>query len=76
MLLEHEDAVRVTTRRARLDKIDDDGTQQLVDFRGLKNEVLQKVWRPMEFGYFSMPPKDSDGVMIQMGSRADRTLYY
>jgi phage gp45-like len=76
MLLEHEDAVRVTTRRARLDKINDDGTQQLVDFRGLKNEVLQKVWRPMEFGFFSMPPKDSDGVMIQMGSRADRTLYY
>lgn len=72
---EHEDAIRVTTRRTQLDKVRDEGTQQLVDFRGLKGEKPQKVWRPMDFGFFSVPPKDSDGVIIQMGSRADRSLY-
>jgi phage gp45-like len=75
MQWEHDDGMRVTTRRARIDKVNDKGSQQLVDFRGLKNEKPQKVWRPQDFGYTSVPPKDCDGVMIQMGSRADRTLY-
>ncbi|MDA9521966.1 hypothetical protein XI06_17050 [Bradyrhizobium sp. CCBAU 11434] len=72
---EHEDAIRVTTRRARIDKVDDSKSQQRVDIRGLKEEKPQKIWRPQDFGYSSHPPKDCDGVMIQMGSRSDRTLY-
>jgi phage gp45-like len=75
MQWEHDDGVRVTTRRARIDKVNDKGSQQLVDFRGLKDEQPQKVWRPMDFGFTSVPPKDCDGVMVQMGSRSDRTLY-
>lgn len=72
---EHEDAIRVTTRRSRIVKVDDSQTQQRVDVKGLKNEEPKKIWRPQDFGFSSNPPPDCDGVMIQMGSRSDRTLY-
>lgn len=76
MEFEHDDGIRVTTRRARIVKVDDSGTQQLVDLKVLKNEKPKKVWRVMEFGHFSVPPDDTDGAVVQMGSRADRTLYF
>lgn len=75
MQFEHDDAVRSQTRRARIVKVDDKKSQQLVDLRGLKKEKPKEIWRPQDFGYTSVPPKDSDGVMIQMGGRSDRTLY-
>lgn len=75
MYYEHDDGLRPTTRRARIVKVDDRGSQQRVDISGLKNEKPKEIWRPQDFGFSSNPPKDSDGVMIQMGSRSDRTLY-
>lgn len=72
---EHDDALRSQTRRARIVKVDDSGPQQLVDLKGLKNEEPKKIYRPMDFGFFSVPPQDTEGVMIQMGGRSDRTLY-
>lgn len=76
MLYEVDDATRPTTRRAIIKKVDDSKSQQRVDVEGLKGEKPKKLWRPQEFGSTSVPPKDSDGIMEQMGSRSDRTLYY
>jgi len=75
MFYEHEDGIRSTTRRARVVKVDDSKSQQRVDLRGLTNEKPKKIWRTMDFGFTSVPPKDSDGIMGQMGSRSDRTTY-
>lgn len=75
MQWEHDDGLRSSTRRARIVKVDDKKSQQKVDLRGLKNEKPKEIWRPQPFGDTSVPPKDSDGIMIQMGSRSDRTLY-
>lgn len=75
MLFEHDDAIRSATRRARVVEVNDKGSQQRVDLRGLKNEKPKKIWRTMDFGYTSVPPKDSDGIIDQMGSRSDRTTY-
>lgn len=75
MEYEHDDGLRPTTRRARIIKVDDSKSQQRVDISGLKNEKPKKIWRPQPFGFSSNPPKDSDGIMVQMGSRSDRTLY-
>lgn len=72
---EHDDAIRSTTRRARVVEVDDKGSQQRVDIRGLKNEKPKKIWRPQDFGFSSVPPKDSDGIMEQMGGRSDRSIY-
>lgn len=72
---EHDDGLRSSTRRARVVKVDDRGSQQLVDLRGLKNEKPKKIWRPQDFGFTSNPPQDSDGIIDQMGSRSDRTIY-
>ncbi len=75
MQYEHDDAIRSATRRARIVKVDDSQSQQLVDISGLKNELPRKIWRPQDFGFSSNPPPDSDGILQQMGSRSDRTLY-
>jgi phage gp45-like len=76
MYFEHDDGIRSTTRRARVVEVDDSKSQQKIDLKGLKNEKPKKIWRPQEFGSTSVPPADSDGVIVQMGSRSDRTLYY
>lgn len=75
MLHEHE-TIRPTTRRARIVKVDDRKSQQLVDISGLKEEKPQKIWRPQDFGSTSVPPKDTDGIMLQLGARSDRTIYF
>lgn len=75
MQYEHDDALRSATRRARVVKVDDSKSQQRIDITGLKNEAPKKVWRPQDFGFSSNPPKDSDGIIDQMGSRTDRTVY-
>lgn len=72
---EHDDALRSATRRARVVKVDDSGSQQRIDISGLKNEAPKKIWRTQDFGYSSNPPKDSDGIIDQLGSRSDRTTY-
>jgi phage gp45-like len=72
---EHDDGLRSSTRRARVVKVDDSKSQQRIDIRGLKNEKPKKLWRTQDFGFSSNPPKDSDGIIDQMGSRSDRTFY-
>jgi phage gp45-like len=75
MFFEHEDGLRSSIRRARIVKVDDSQSQQRVDISGLMNEKPKKIFRPMDHGFTSNPPVDTEGVMIQMGSRSDRTLY-
>lgn len=75
MQWEHNDAVRSTTRRARIVEVNDKGSQQLVDLRGLAKEKPKKIWRPQDFGFSSVPPQDSDGVLQQFGGRSDRSIY-
>ncbi|QDM27005.1 hypothetical protein FNL56_13445 [Tardiphaga sp. vice304] len=75
MQWEHEDGLRGANRRFRIAKVDDTGTQQLVNLKGLKKEAPEEVWRPMPHGFTSNPPKDSDGYMVAMGDRSDRMLY-
>lgn len=72
---EHDDGLRATTARARIVKVDDAKSQQRVDLSGRKNEKPKKIWRLQDWGSTGVPPKDSDGLMVQMGSRGDRTLY-
>lgn len=73
---EHDDAVRAQTVRTRIVKVDDEKSQQRVDLKARKNEKPKKIWRPQDFGYSSVPPEDTDGVILQMGGRADRSLYF
>jgi hypothetical protein len=72
---ELDDATRPTTRRSRIIKVNDKGTQQKVDISGYKNEKPEEIWNTQPFGFSSHPPKDSDGIIDQMGSRSDRTFY-
>lgn len=72
---ELDDATRPTTRRSRIVEVDDKGTQQFVDIKGYKDEEPKRIWNTQPFGFTSNPPKDSDGIIDQMGSRSDRTFY-
>lgn len=75
MSWEHDDALRSMFRRARLIKLDDSGSQQKVDLGGLKNERPKDIVRVLPHGFSSHPNKDSEGVMLQLGGRSDRTLF-
>ncbi len=73
---EHDDAIRAMLRRARVSKVDDSGSQQLVDLNGMKGDQPRKVFRPQGFGLSSNPPADSEGVILALGGRNDRALYF
>ena len=73
---EHDDAVRTIIRRARILKVDDSGTQQKLNLAGLKNERLEEIVRILPHGFTSNPNKEAEGVMLQLGGRSDRTMFF
>lgn len=75
MQWEHDDAIRAVLRRARIVEVNDKGSQQRVDVRGMAKDKPKKLWRIQDYGSTSVPPKDSDGYLIPMGGRSDRALY-
>ncbi len=54
--------------RGTLESHDDSAGQQLIDARGLSGESFTKIYRPMQFGFTSNPPKGSDLALFRMGS--------
>jgi phage gp45-like len=73
---EHDDMVRSVIRRARVMKVYDDGTQQKIDLAGLREERPEKIVRVLPHGFTSNPNREAEGVMIQLGGRSDRTLFF
>ena len=72
---ENRDSTVATLRRARVDKIDDDGAQQIMKkLRGLKSEAPEDVYRAQSHGFSSHPPKGSEGLFLSLGGRADRIV--
>lgn len=72
---EHDDALRSKARRARVVKVDDSGTQQKLDLRGLASDQPQKIVRIGQHGFTSNPPQDSEGILIALGGRSDRLMF-
>lgn len=72
---ELDDAVRSMVRRAQLKRVDDSGSQQLVDLIGLYNDKPKKVFRPQQHGFTSNPPTNSEGLLLALGGRSDRVVY-
>jgi phage gp45-like len=72
---EHDDAMRSKARRARIVKIDDSGTQQKADLRGLASDQPQKIVRILPHGFTSNPPLESEGVLLALGGRSDRLMF-
>lgn len=75
MIYEHDDALRSMLRRAQLQRIDDSGSQQLVDFRAFAGDSPKKVFRPQQHGFTSNPPAGSEGYALALGGRSDRLMY-
>lgn len=73
---ETNDGVVHNISRTRIVKVDDKGTQQLVNLKGRKYQQPEEVWHIQRFGDTAVPPKDGDGVLVSMGGRADRGLYF
>jgi phage gp45-like len=74
MQWEHDDAVRAVLRRFRVLETDDSGTQQKTKLAGLKNERPEEIVRIQGHGITSHAPKESEGVGIPLGGRADRLM--
>ncbi len=64
-----EDLQRNGFHRATLNKLDDSGKQQLVDYDGLEGETHTEVLRVQPHGMISNPGKDAEGVMASLGTR-------
>ena len=71
---EHDDALRGMLRRARIENVDDSGSQQQLDLSGFKNDKPRKVVRIGSHGIASNPPKESEGVIISLGGGSDRQM--
>ena len=64
-----------TLRRARVDKIDDSGAQQIMKkLLGLASDAPEDVYRAQGHGLTSHPPKGSEGLFLSLGGRTDRLL--
>ena len=62
---------RTTKRRVAVKKVNDDGTQQLVDLTGLASEELPGVVRLQNYGFSSVPPEGGEGMLLEIGGSAD-----
>lgn len=71
---EDQDAVRAHLRRVAVVKVDDTGSQQLVDLDGLASERWKGVVRLLPHGFSSNPPAGSEGMVLALGGRADRAM--
>ena len=60
---------------AELQKVNDDGAQQVVDHKGLAGEDHTEVYRPQYFGSTSVPPKGSTGVVISPDGERNRSVF-
>jgi len=74
MSFEIDEALRGILRRARVTRVDDDGTQQLVDLSGLKNDKPRKVWHLQQYGVTGNPPADAEMLLLALGGGSDRPL--
>jgi phage gp45-like len=73
--MENNDAVVATLRRASVQKVDDSGTQQLVNLIGLASDQPQKVVRVLPHGFSSNPPLQAEGIFKSLGGRSDRGMF-
>lgn len=64
-----------TLRRARVEKIDDSGAQQIMrKLVGLKGDQPEDVYRAQPHGFSSHPPAGSEGLFLALGGRSDRLI--
>lgn len=72
---EGQDGVLASIRRARVQEVDDSGTQQIFKkMSGLASELPEDIYRPQSHGLSSNPPKDSEGLFLALGGRSDRLI--
>lgn len=74
MIEQIADAVRTMIRRVTLSEVDDSGAQQKMKLRGYAGEELDEVVRAQPFGFSSNPPAGAEGILVQLGGRADRAM--
>lgn len=73
---EDRDAIRAMLRRAAIVAADDSGAQQLLTLTGLAGEQLKKVVNVQPFGLSSNPPVGGQGVLLSLGGRSDRAMFF
>lgn len=71
---EGQESAIAAVRRVTVTKVDDSGTQQLVNLRGLAGEAPEDIVHLSRFGFGSNPVLGSEGVGISLGGRSDRLM--
>jgi phage baseplate assembly protein V len=70
---ERDDATRTRLRRVSVVSVDDSGKQQRHTLTGLTSEQLKRVVHSQQFGFSSVPPAGSEGLLAEHGGRSDRS---
>jgi phage gp45-like len=73
--MENNDATLAMVRRGSVQKVDDSGSQQLLNLIGLAGDMPQKVVRVLPHGFSSNPPLNSEGILKSLGGRSDRLMF-
>jgi phage baseplate assembly protein V len=72
---ENRDSTVGTLRRARVEKIDDSGAQQIMKrLLGMSSDEPEDVYRAQSHGFTSHPPAGSEGLFLALGGRSDRLV--
>lgn len=69
-----DDAIRAMLSRGRLVGFEDGEGLQRVRATGFAGEEVDRVWRHQPFGFTSSPPPGSEGLLLRLGGRAERTV--
>ncbi|MBN9459064.1 MAG: phage baseplate assembly protein [Bosea sp.] len=69
-----QDQTRAMISRGRLMGSDDSGDYQKITARGFAREELEGIVRHQQFGLSSNPGPGSEGLLLRLGGRAERTI--
>lgn len=75
MIEEFFDGSLAHLRRASVVKVDDSGSQQKLNLRGLASDRPEEIVRILPHGFSSNPPENSEGVLLALGGRSDRVMF-
>lgn len=66
--------VRLAITKALVDAVDDTTALQLLKIRALDSEVLEAVENIQQYGFSSVPPKDSELLVAEIGGSRDHLV--
>jgi phage baseplate assembly protein V len=66
--------LRLLVTKALVDAVDDSTALQLLKVKALESEAIEQVENIQQYGFSSIPPRDSEVVLVEVGGSRDHLL--